>query len=105
MSSDAMPIHPLRVAKEINDIMTDGEIVIGDGGDVVTISASAIHPRQPGHWMAPGPLSTLGVGAPFAIAAKVAKPGMEVVVLFGDGAVGCTGFDVTPRTSSGCRRP
>ncbi len=66
---------------------------IGDGGDVVTISASAIHPRRPGHWMDPGPLGTLGVGTPFAIAAKVAHPERDVVVLFGDGAFGCTGFD------------
>ncbi|MCZ6675964.1 MAG: thiamine pyrophosphate-binding protein [Candidatus Poribacteria bacterium] len=91
--SDAVPIHPLRVAREINDFLTEDTMFIGDGGDVVTISARAIQPRQPGHWMDPGPLGTLGVGTPFAIATKVARPDKEVVILFGDGAFGCTGFD------------
>jgi acetolactate synthase-1/2/3 large subunit len=91
--SDAVPIHPLRLAREINDFLTEDTIFVGDGGDVVTISAAAIQPRRPGHWMDPGPLGTLGVGTPFALAAKVARPEAEVVVLFGDGAFGCTGFD------------
>lgn len=91
--SDAVPIHPLRLAREINEFLTENSTFIGDGGDVVTMSASAIQPHQPGHWMDPGPLGTLGVGTPFAIAAKVARPDDEVVILFGDGAFGCTGFD------------
>ena len=93
LHSDAVPIHPLRLAYEINDFLTEDTIFIGDGGDVVTISARTIQPRQPGHWMDPGPLGTLGVGTPFAIAAKIARPEKEVVLLFGDGAFGCTGFD------------
>jgi acetolactate synthase-1/2/3 large subunit len=91
--SDAVPIHPLRLAREINDFLGDDTIFIGDGGDVVTMAASAIQPHRPGQWMDPGPLGTLGVGTPFALAAKVARPEAEVVVLFGDGAFGCTGFD------------
>jgi acetolactate synthase-1/2/3 large subunit len=93
LCSEAVPIHPLRLAREINDFLSDDTIFIGDGGDVVTMSASAIQPRRPGHWMDPGPLGTLGVGTPFALAAKVARPEAEVLVLFGDGAFGCTGFD------------
>ena len=88
-----MPIHPLRLAKEINDFLTEDTIFIGDGGDVVTISASVIQPRQPGHWLDPGPLGTLGVGMPFAIAAKVALPHKEAFILFGDGAFGFNGFE------------
>jgi acetolactate synthase-1/2/3 large subunit len=93
LNSDAVPIHPLRLAREINDFLTADSIFIGDGGDVVTISASAIHPRQPGQWLDPGPLGTLGVGMPFALAAKVALPQKEAVVLFGDGAFGFNGFE------------
>lgn len=93
LNSDATPIHPLRLAKEINDFLTEDSIFIGDGGDVVTISASAIHPKRPGQWLDPGPLGTLGVGMPFAIAAKVALPHKEAVVLFGDGAFGFNGFE------------
>ncbi len=91
--SDQVPIHPLRLAREINEFLTRDAIFVADGGDVVTMSASAIQPRQPGQWMDPGPLGTLGVGTPFALAAKVARPDKDVVILFGDGAFGCTGFD------------
>jgi acetolactate synthase-1/2/3 large subunit len=93
INSDAIPIHPLRLAREINDFLTGDTIFIGDGGDVVTISASMIQPRRPGHWLDPGPLGTLGVGMPFAIAAKVAFPQKEALILFGDGAFGFNGFE------------
>jgi acetolactate synthase-1/2/3 large subunit len=93
LNSNAVPIHPLRLAKEINDFLTQDTIFIGDGGDVVTMSASAIHPKQPGHWLDPGPLGTLGVGMPFAIAARAALPHKEAFILFGDGAFGFNGFE------------
>ncbi|MFZ2448785.1 MAG: thiamine pyrophosphate-binding protein [Syntrophobacteraceae bacterium] len=93
MHSDAVPIHPLRLAREINDFLTEDTIFIADGGDVVTMAAGVVKTRKPGHWLDPGPLGTLGVGAPFAIAAKAARPESPVFVLFGDGAFGLTGFD------------
>ncbi|MHC1730212.1 MAG: thiamine pyrophosphate-binding protein [Syntrophobacteraceae bacterium] len=93
LASGEVPIHPLRLAREINDFLSEDTIFIADGGDVVTISANVIRTRKPGKWLDPGPLGTLGVGAPFAIAAKAAFPQNEVVTLFGDGAFGCTGFD------------
>jgi thiamine pyrophosphate-dependent acetolactate synthase large subunit-like protein len=52
-----------------------------------------MQPHKPGHWLDPGPLGTLGVGMPFAIAAKVAFPQKEALVLFGDGAFGFNGFE------------
>lgn len=93
LDSDEVPIHPLRLAREINDFLTEDSIFIADGGDVVTTAASVIRTRKPGHWLDPGPLGTLGVGTPFAIAAKTAAPQSDVVVLLGDGAFGLTGFD------------
>ena len=91
--SDATPINPYRVAYEINEFLTEDTIYIGDGGDVVTVSAQAVQPRQPGHWMDPGPLGTLGVGVPFAMAAKHAHPDKEVLCYFGDGAFAMTGWE------------
>ena len=92
-TSDATPINPYRVAYEINEFLTDDTIYIGDGGDVVTISAQVVQPRAPGHWMDPGPLGTLGVGVPFAMAAKLTRPEKEVLCYFGDGAFSLTGWD------------
>ncbi|GLY96671.1 thiamine pyrophosphate-binding protein [Actinoplanes sp. NBRC 103695] len=91
--SDADPIHPLRLAHEINEFLTEDSIFIGDGGDIVTFSGGVVQPKAPGHWMDPGPLGTLGVGVPFAMAAKYARPDSEVVCLFGDGAFSLTGWD------------
>jgi acetolactate synthase I/II/III large subunit len=93
-TSDATPIHPYRVAYEINEFLTDDTIYIGDGGDVVTISAQAVRPRAPGHWMDPGALGSLGVGTGFAMAAKLAHPKKEVLCYYGDGAFGMTAFDM-----------
>ncbi len=92
--SDRTPIHPYRVAWEINEFLTEDTIYIGDGGDVVTISAQAVQPRRPGHWMDPGALGSLGVGTGFAMAAKLAHPDKEVLCYYGDGAFGMTAFDM-----------
>ncbi len=91
--SEAVPINPYRVAYELNEFLTEDTIYIGDGGDVVTITAQAVQPRRPGHWMDPGPLGTLGVGTPFAMAAKFAHPEKEVLCYFGDGSFSLTGWD------------
>ena len=92
--SDRNPIHPYRVAWEINEFLNEDTIYIGDGGDVVTISAQAVQPRTPGHWMDPGPLGTLGVGTAFAMSAKLAHPQKEVLCYYGDGSFGMTAFDM-----------
>ncbi|MEV0702761.1 thiamine pyrophosphate-binding protein [Saccharopolyspora sp. NPDC050389] len=91
--SAASPIDPYRLVHEINEFLTEDSIYIGDGGDIVTFSGQVIQPKAPGHWMDPGPLGTLGVGVPFAMAAKHARPEKEVVCLFGDGAFSLTGWD------------
>ena len=92
--SDSVPINPYRVAYEINEFLADDTVYIGDGGDVVTISAQAVRPRRPGQWMDPGALGSLGVGTGFAIAAGLANPNKEVLCYYGDGAFAMTAFDM-----------
>ena len=92
--SEESPIHPYRLAWEINEFLTEDTIYIGDGGDIVTISAQAVQPRSPGNWMDPGALGSLGVGTGFAMAAGLANPNKEVVCLYGDGSFGMTVFDM-----------
>ncbi len=93
-TTDQNPIHPYRLAYEINQFLGDDTIYIGDGGDIVTISAQAVRPRRAGQWMDPGALGSLGVGTGFAMAAKLAHPQKEVVCLYGDGSFGMTAFDM-----------
>jgi acetolactate synthase-1/2/3 large subunit len=94
LRSDSTPIHPYRVAYELNEFLTEDTIYIGDGGDVVTISAQAVRPRRPGGWMDPGALGSLGVGTGFAIAAGLANPDAEILCYYGDGSFGMTAFDM-----------
>ena len=91
--SDELPIHPLRFAYAISQVVTDDTIVVGDGGEIVAIAAAVVPINRPAHWLDPGPLGCLGVGMPFAIAAKLARPKKDVLIVYGDGAFGLNGFE------------
>jgi acetolactate synthase-1/2/3 large subunit len=93
MESEAVPIHPQRFAREVRDFLDPDAIVVGDGGDIVGIAASIIPARQPGHWLDPGPFGCLGVGPSFAIAAKLAKPDKQVLIVYGDGSFGLNAME------------
>jgi acetolactate synthase-1/2/3 large subunit len=93
MKSNASPIHPQRFAREIRDFLDRDAIVVGDGGDIVGISASIINANLPGHWLDPGPFGCLGVGPSFAIAAKLAKPDKQVCIVYGDGSFGLNAME------------
>jgi acetolactate synthase-1/2/3 large subunit len=93
MASDAVPIHPQRFAREIRDFLDPDAVVVGDGGDIVGISASIVHARRPGHWLDPGPFGCLGVGPSFAIAARLARPDKQVLVIYGDGSFGLNAME------------
>ncbi len=92
-ASDARPINHYRLARAIAEAIDDDTIVIGDGGDCVALGAKLLPRNKPGTWMDPGPLGCLGIGAPFAIAAKKLNPNAKVLVLSGDGSFGLNGFD------------
>ncbi len=92
-TSNDTPIDALRLCKEIADSVTDDMIVIGDGGDIVAQAAKVVPIPKNGYWMDPGPLGTLGVGMPFAIAAQIAHPDKRVMIIYGDGSFGLNGFE------------
>jgi len=95
LDSDEVPIDPQRMCREVRDWLEtlDDPVVIGDGGDIVATAAKILPVRREGAWMDPGPLGTLGVGMPFALAAQLANPGKPVVIVYGDGAFGLNGFE------------
>jgi acetolactate synthase-1/2/3 large subunit len=95
LTSDEVPIDPLRLCKEIADVIAadDEMIVIGDGGDIVAQASKVIKVPDNGVWMDPGPLGTLGVGMPFALAAQIANPDKRVLIVYGDGSFGLNGFE------------
>jgi acetolactate synthase I/II/III large subunit len=93
MASDAEPIHPARVYAELLRVLDDDAVVIGDGGDFVSFAGKYIEPARPGGWLDPGPFGCLGTGPGYAIAARVARPSAQVVLLLGDGAAGFSLMD------------
>ena len=93
MASDAAPIHPLRLCRDLRDSLDRDAYVIGDGGDIVSYGARVINAWEPGHWLDAGPMGTLGAGPGFAIATKLARPDKQVALLYGDGAFGLHGME------------
>jgi acetolactate synthase-1/2/3 large subunit len=93
LTSDAEPIHPMRIYGELTQVLDDDAVVIGDGGDFVSYAGKYIEPRRPGGWLDPGPYGCLGTGLGYAIAARIARPSAQVVLLLGDGAAGFSLMD------------
>ncbi|MBX5451280.1 acetolactate synthase [Thermogemmatispora sp.] len=93
LNSDAVPIHPMRLCKEIRDFIDEETTVIGDGGDIVSYGGRVINVYRPGYWLDAGPMGTLGTGTGFAMAAQLARPGKRVLILHGDGAFGLNGME------------
>jgi acetolactate synthase I/II/III large subunit len=94
--SDDVPIHHYRLAREMSEVANAGErdpMFIADGGNWVALAAKVISLKRPGRWLDPGPLGCLGVGAPFAIAAKLLHPQRDIWVIQGDGSFGLNGMD------------
>jgi acetolactate synthase-1/2/3 large subunit len=95
LNSDESPVDPQRMCREVRDWLATlhEPIVIGDGGDIVATAAKIIPVTSEGAWMDPGPLGTLGVGMPFALAAQLSFPKRRVVIVYGDGSFGLNGFE------------
>jgi len=81
-------INPLQLLKEIDSVMDDDSIIVADGGDFVATASYTVRPRGPLSWLDPGAFGTLGVGAGFAMGAKLHRPSSETWAIFGDGAFG-----------------
>lgn len=94
LSAEADPVHPARIYGELVPRLADDAVVIGDGGDFVSFAGKFVEPKRPGGWLDPGPYGCLGAGLGAAIAARIARPSSQVVLLLGDGAAGFSLMDV-----------
>ena len=83
----------MRLYAELGDVLDRNAIVIGDGGDFVSYAGRVIDSYEPGCWLDPGPYGCLGSGPGYALAAKLARPDRQVVLLLGDGAFGFSGME------------
>ena len=87
------PLHPVRVYRELGEVLDRDAIVVGDGGDFVSYAGRFIDTYEPGCWMDPGPFGCLGAGPGQALGAKLAHPDRQVCLLLGDGAFGFAGIE------------
>ncbi len=87
-NSDLSPIHPLRLCKELREVMDRDAILTVDGNEILHYGRQSIPTYVPGHRLNSGATGCMGVGLPFAIGAQLAKPDAQVVALHGDGSLG-----------------
>jgi acetolactate synthase-1/2/3 large subunit len=92
-SAGGSPVHPARLVAEVERFCDDDAILVGDGGDFVSFAGRLVHRRRPGLWLDGGPFGCLGSGPGYALAAKLAHPDRQVVLLAGDGAFGFSGLE------------
>lgn len=81
-------VNPVALCKAINDELPQDSVLVADGGDFVGTASYIVRPRSPLSWLDPGAFGTLGVGAGFALGAKLCRPEAEVWAIFGDGSLG-----------------
>jgi acetolactate synthase-1/2/3 large subunit len=93
LNDDRAPLHPMRLYKELGEVLDRDAIVIGDGGDFVSYAGRVMNSYEPGCWLDPGPYGCLGSGPGYALAAKLARPDRQVVLLLGDGAFGFSAME------------
>jgi acetolactate synthase I/II/III large subunit len=93
LRDERAPLHPMRIYGELAGLLDRDAIVVGDGGDFVSYAGRVIDSYAPGCWLDPGPFGCLGAGPGQALAAKLAHPDRQVVLLLGDGAFGFAGME------------
>ncbi len=94
LATDQLPIHPLRLCKEVRDFIDRDAILVVDGQEILNYGRQSIPSYVPGHRLNSGPFGIMGVGLPFGIGAKVADPASQVVVLHGDGSFGLNAMEL-----------
>src|SRR5690606_14124042 len=94
LANDSLPIHPLRLCREIRDLIDRDAILVVDGQEILNYGRQSLPTFVAGNRLNSGPFGTMGVGLPFGVGAKAARPGAEVVVLHGDGSFGLNAMEL-----------
>jgi acetolactate synthase-1/2/3 large subunit len=94
LESDRVPIHPLRLCKEVREYLDRDAILCVDGNEILHFARQSIPTYVSGHRLNAGVTGTMGVGLPYGIGAKLAKPDKQVMVLHGDGSMGLNAMEI-----------
>jgi thiamine pyrophosphate-dependent acetolactate synthase large subunit-like protein len=87
-------IHPIRLLEEVKNFMNRDAILVVDGQETLNFGRQTMPTFDPGHRLNSGPFGTMGVGLPFAVGAKVAKPNTQVICCHGDGSFGLNAMEL-----------
>jgi acetolactate synthase-1/2/3 large subunit len=93
LADDRIPLHPMRIYAELAPLLDRDAIIVVDAGDFGSYAGRVIDNYVPGAWLDSGPFGCLGSGPGYALAAKLARPERQVVLLQGDGAFGFSGME------------
>ncbi len=93
-SSDAIPISPYRLAQEIQEFLPSDALLVLDGNSVMKICEKIISAKHPYSRLTAGSNGCMGVGIPYAIAAKLSCPDRPVVTVCGDFAFGINAMEM-----------
>jgi acetolactate synthase-1/2/3 large subunit len=94
LNTDAVPIHPFRLCKEVRDFMDRDAILVVDGHEILNYARQSIPTHVPGHRLNAGVNGCMGVAVPYGLGAKIAKPDKQVIALSGDGSFGMNGMEM-----------
>ena len=99
------PIHPQRLIALTRQAVGDDAIYIIDGGDTSYYGAVGLQARERAavYASAGGQFGCLGTGIPFALAAKLARPDKQVVLINGDGSFGLNAMEFDTAVRHGIR--
>ena len=88
LESKKLPMKPERLVYELFDFIPEDAQIVLDGGDIVVFSYKFINhkARSPRSTFFPISMGHLGIGIPYSVAVKIAKPDKLVVCLTGDGS-------------------
>ncbi len=88
MATDQTPIHPMRLCREVRDVLDRDAVLIEDGHEILNMARQTIPSYAPRARLNAGPNGCMGVCLPFGLGAKAANPDRQVLVLCGDGSFG-----------------
>lgn len=87
-SEEVGGMNPVKLFRTLDPLLSEQTVLVADGGDFVATSSYTLSARAPLSWLDPGVFGTLGVGAGFAIGAKLVYPEKDVWIIYGDGSAG-----------------
>jgi acetolactate synthase-1/2/3 large subunit len=93
-------MHPNRIFAALQAVLKPDAIAIADGGDILSFARTGLTAPT---YMDSGAFGCLGVGVPYGVAAALACPERQVVVVTGDGAFGINAMEIDSAKRHGAK--